>query len=116
LRFEGSGKKDGLGLTIDNVKLLQEKSKEDIVVNGGFEQPDLNKKWKILDKIPGWEGKDIEVGWGKIYNSKWNSQVVELDGRKNANGYCAQKWTLQLQTYCQVCPSSSRQASCSASS
>ena len=93
LRFEGSGKKDGLGLTIDNVKLLQEKSRKDIVVNGGFERPDMKKKWKILNKIPGWEGKDIEVGWGKIYNNRWNSQVVELDGKRNAHGYFVQKWT-----------------------
>ena len=93
LRFEGSGKKDGLGLTIDNVKLLQEKSRKDIVVNGGFERPDMKKKWKILNKIPGWEGKDIEVGWGKIYNNRWSSQVVELDGKRNAHGYFVQKWT-----------------------
>ena len=92
LRFEGSGKKDGLGLTIDNVKLLQEKSRKDIVVNGGFERPDMKKKWKIMNKIPGWEGKDIEVGWGKIYNNRWNSQVVELDGKRNVNGYFVQKW------------------------
>ena len=46
-----------------------------------------------MDKIPGWEGKDIEVGWGKLYSNHWNSQVVELDGKKNVKGYFEQKWT-----------------------
>ena len=72
---------------------IRDRTKVDIIVNGGFEQPDMKKKWKIMDKIPGWEGKDIEVGWGKIYNKGWNSQVVELDGKRNVNGYFVQKWT-----------------------
>ena len=36
LKFQGTGKKDALGLTIDNVQLIQETTKKDIVVNGGF--------------------------------------------------------------------------------
>ena len=39
LKFEGAGKKDGFGLTIDNVKLHQDGSTKNIVINGGFEEP-----------------------------------------------------------------------------
>ena len=75
--------------------MIQTISGNDIIVNGGFEKPNLKdkeKKWKIQDKIPGWKGKDIEVGWGKIYNKNWNSQVCELDGKKDVHGYVEQKW------------------------
>ena len=92
LKFEGAGKKDGFGLTIDNVKLHQDGSEKNIVINGGFEEPNQGERWTSLDKMPGWEGKDIEVGWGKIYNKKWKSQVVELDGKNNIKGYFEQKW------------------------
>jgi hypothetical protein len=59
LRFEGSGEHDSFGLTIDNVKLTKVGSTENIVINGGFEQPDLKGKWKIFNEIPGWSGKGI---------------------------------------------------------
>lgn len=39
--------------------------------------------WGIFTDILGWTGKDIEVGWGKLYNCQWNSQIVELDGNRN---------------------------------
>ena len=74
LRFEGAGVKDGFGLSIDNVKLIQISTGKNIVINGGFERPDLRnkeQKWNMFDNIPGWTGKDIEIGWGKIYNKNW---------------------------------------------
>ena len=91
LKFEGEGKEDSYGLTIDNVKVIKVTNNKDVAVNGDFEKPDINKKWKVFDSIPGWKGKGIEIGWGKIYNKKWNSQVVELDGHKL--GHLEQKWT-----------------------
>ena len=91
LKFEGTGKQDSYGLTIDNVQLVEEGTSKNIVVNGGFEKPDLGKGWKVFDEIPGWKGKGIEVGFGQIYNSRWNSQVVELDGHDH--GFLAQNWT-----------------------
>ena len=90
LKFEGAGKMDTYGLTIDNVKFVEVGTDSNIVVNGGFEKPDLGKGWKVFDEIPGWKGKGIEVGFGKIYNQGWNSQVVELDGHDH--GYLTQKW------------------------
>ena len=92
LKFETAGKSDGYGLTIDNVKLVKDGSSEDVVINGGFEQPDLGKKWRIQNEIPGWKGKDIEVGWGKIYSKEWNSQIVELDGHRNQPAFMVQTW------------------------
>ena len=91
LKFEGEGKEDSYGLTIDNVKVIKVMNNKNVAVNGDFEKPDINKKWKVFDSIPGWKGKGIEIGWGKIYNKKWNSQVVELDGHKL--GFLEQKWT-----------------------
>ena len=56
LKFVGTGKSDKRGLTIDNVKLLRYGTKVNIAINGDFERPNLNKGWKIFDKIPGWFG------------------------------------------------------------
>ena len=83
LRFQGLGKSDRKGLTIDNVRLVRYGSKRNIVVNGGFQKPCVGKGWKIFNNIPGWKGRGIEIGNGKIYNKSWNSQVCELDGHRN---------------------------------
>lgn len=91
LQFEGTGFDNSFGLTIDNVKLIRDGTVTNIVVNGGFEQPDVGHSWGIHNNIPGWTGVGIEVGWGKIYNNGWNSQVVELDG--NHNYQITQKWS-----------------------
>ena len=81
LRFEGAGKNDGLGLTIDNVKVVKVGTSKNIAVNGGFQRPNVKRSWKIVDQIPGWKGKGIEIGFGQIYNKGWRSQVIELEGR-----------------------------------
>ena len=82
LQFEGAGPADGLGLTIDNVRLVRDGV--DIVVNGGFSHPNVYGSWDLFDDIKGWYGQQIEVGRGSIYNSQWgHSQVVELDGNSN---------------------------------
>ena len=83
LRFEGAGESDGFGLTIDNVRLVKTGTTKNIVVNGDFQKPNVGRSWKIVDEIPGWKGKGIEVGSGRIYNSGWKTQVIELDGKKN---------------------------------
>ena len=91
LKFQGSGCSDRLGLTIDNVKLIRYGSKISIVVNGGFEKPNVGKGWKVFNDIPGWWGKGFEIGSAHLYNCRWGkTQVCELDGHKNA--YLTQKW------------------------
>ena len=83
LQIEGAGKSDSYGLIVDNVKLIRQGTTSNIVVNGGFEQPNVGFSWGIFNSIPGWSGVGIEVGYGTIYQSGWNSQVVELDGNAN---------------------------------
>mgnify|MGYP001950357951 CR=1 FL=1 len=90
LEIKGTGKSDGYGLTIDNFKLVNEVTGEDLLVNGDFEQPNVGKSWKNTDNLPGWEGSNTEVGWGKIYNDHWDSGVVELDSSRNFQ--ISQKW------------------------
>ena len=91
LKFQGAGCSDGYGLTIDNVRLVRYGTKVNIVVNGGFQKPSVGKGWKLFNDIPGWWGKGFEVGSSHLYNCRWGkTQVVELDGSKNA--YLTQKW------------------------
>ena len=95
LKFQGTGCSDGYGLTIDNVQLVRYGTKKNIVVNGGFQKPCVGRGWKIFNDIPGWWGKGFEIGSGHLYNCGWKSQVVELDGHKNA--HLAQKWNFNNQ-------------------
>lgn len=89
LEFRGTTCKVWKGLTIDNVKLIRQGPDTDIVINGGFEEPNVEESFKIFDGIKGWQGKGIEVGNGKAYNEKWESQVVGLDGFNNT---MSQQW------------------------
>jgi len=41
-------------LTIDNVKLIRQGSSSNIVVNGEFEDPDVDNGWNIFTDITGW--------------------------------------------------------------
>lgn len=106
LQIEGAGLSDSYGLTIDNVKLVRDGTTTNIVVNGGFQSPNVGSSWGVFNNIPGWEGVGIEIGWGNIYNSQWSSQVVELDGHKNFQ--ITQRWTfdsdfkLTQQVSCEV--------------
>ena len=95
LQIEGAGIKDRKGLTIDNVRLVRYGTNTNIVVNGGFQAPSVGYSWGIFNNIPGWEGVGIELGWGKIYNHGWSSQVCELDGRKNYQ--ITQRWSFDSQ-------------------
>ena len=95
LQFEGAGSSNSYGITIDNVRLVRQSTTTNIVINGQFENPDVGHSWGIFNNIPGWEGIGIEVGWGKIYNDNWHSQVLELDGHKNY--IITQKWTFDSQ-------------------
>ena len=83
LQFEGAGVSDGKGLTIDKVSLIRVGSANNIVVNGDFEVPAQNGGWNFQNDIPGWTGKGIKIGWGDLFNTNWNSQVIELDGSRN---------------------------------
>lgn len=51
--------------------------------------------WGIFNNIKGWEGVGIEIGWGKIYNKNWTSQVCELAGRRNY--IITQRWSFDSQ-------------------
>ena len=95
LQIEGAGKSNSFGITIDNVRLVRYNTATNIVVNGGFEAPDVGYSWGIFNNIEGWEGVGIEVGWGKIYNGNWNSQVLELDG--HINYQITQRWSFDSQ-------------------
>ena len=83
LSFEGEGTSDGYGVTIDNVTLNRDDTGANIVVNGNFESNNVNGSWNLFNNINGWNGSNIEVGRGTIYNGAWTSQVVELDGNTN---------------------------------
>ena len=96
MKFQGAGCSDSYGLTIDNVRLVRYGTKVNIVVNGGFQRPNVGKGWKIFNDIPGWWGKGFEVGSSHLYNCRWGkTQVVELDGHKNA--FLVQKWKFNSQ-------------------
>lgn len=93
ISFAGLGPSDGYGATITNVKLVRphgcEADNEDLISNGNFHKGhSLGSGWKIFkDGIGGWQGKDIEIGHGPIYNSGWKrgSYVCELDAAGNSN-------------------------------
>lgn len=59
LQIEGAGYSDRKGLVIDNVKLKRDGTNINIIVNSGFEQPDVGHSWTIQNDIPGWDGKGI---------------------------------------------------------
>lgn len=90
LQIEGAGVLDSYGLTVDNVQLKRDGTNVNIVVNGNFEQPNVGLSWGLFNNIPGWEGVGIEIGWGNIYNARWNSQVAELDAYESYQ--ITQKW------------------------
>ena len=79
LTFIGAGSQEGYGLNIDNVQLIRFGTNDNVVVNGGFERPAQNGGYSFLPGIEGWTADEIEIGYGKIYNSQWTSQICELD-------------------------------------
>jgi hypothetical protein len=96
INFIGTGISDGLGQTIDNVQLVRHSfcGKENVIVNGGFEEGHtLGKSWGVFanGRVPGWKsvGNAIEIGWGRIYNPRWpaDTHICELDVSANANVY-----------------------------
>lgn len=48
LSFESTGVSDSFGVLIDNVQLIRSDTQEDIVINGGFENPNVNGGWNIF--------------------------------------------------------------------
>lgn len=94
LTFAATGTSDSYGATINDVKIFcdpfeafeGEIDKENnLIKNGGFEDPDLKGKWSIFNEINGWDATNhIEVGKGSIYVNTWGySQVAELDANEN---------------------------------
>lgn len=72
-----------LGLSIDTVIPTTKEGSCNYAVNGGFETPSKGGSWGFEKDIMGWKTEEIELGHGKIYNQRWNSQICELDGNKN---------------------------------
>lgn len=91
IHFIGAGDSDSYGSQIDNVKLI--KGKKNYIKNGGFEEGYyLETEWLIFKngEYLGWSCKDeMEVGWGRIYNIRWNidTHVCELDANRNSDVY-----------------------------
>jgi hypothetical protein len=91
LVFKGKGHSDGRGVAIANVKLLRDSSYglQDLACNGDFSETYDKKKgnyYKVFkNSITGWKGKEIEVGYGQLYNSNWpvGTVVSELDANQN---------------------------------
>lgn len=83
LSVKGTGISDGYGLTVDNFNLHKLGSLQNLIVNGDFELPPMNKGWKFVSNPPGWKGDSIEIGHGPIYNQGWKTQVCELDAKSN---------------------------------
>ena len=108
LTFRGQGSSNGYGMTIDNVQVLVPERislielKEDIIVNGGFENPSTNGSWQIINNLPGWEiNPNAEIGRGTLYNGNWKTgQIAELD--TNQNSSLSQTFNLDNDFYCRV--------------
>jgi len=48
------------------------RGKEQFIVNGDFNTPNVGTGWQIFTgSILGWTGDEIEVGYGQIYNPNW---------------------------------------------
>ncbi len=85
LQLRGAGISDNFGLTVDNIKLVKEGTTQNLVVNGGFENPKIDKDWKgFHEGIQGWSATYMEIGVGTFFNPRWPSQVCELDGAGNS--------------------------------
>ena len=84
LQLRGAGISDNAGLTVDNVKLVKEGTTQNLVVNGGFERPKIEKDFGGFQGIEGWSSTYMEIGVGSYFNLRWPSQVCELDGVGNS--------------------------------
>lgn len=65
-------------------------STNNLIVNGQFTDVILGEDgYTFTNNIKGWKTTDeIEVGQGKIYNKKWNKEIViEIDGKNNDSIY-----------------------------
>jgi len=84
LQFDGTSLSDGIGLTIDNVKLTSAFNTTNLVVNGDFSSPAVGQGWNYFNGgILGWQAVRAELGFGKLYNSAWNGPVLALDSDSN---------------------------------
>ena len=108
LEFKSDSTSKGKGMTIDNVKLLVPEYvkifdfERNAIVNGEFENPNLDKKKKILTRVPGWiVSPNVELGIGKKYNRGMNyGQVANL--YSNMNSSISQVFNLEEESYCKV--------------
>jgi hypothetical protein len=51
---------------------------DDVLVNGNFQDgTNVGKGFKIFNNgIRGWKADEIEIGYGKLYNSNWEDDTV----------------------------------------
>ena len=83
--MRGAGTSDNLGLTIDNIKIVKEGTTENLVINGDFEHPKVDRNSKVFSGgIQRWMASDIEIGVGLFFNPRWTTQVCDLDGNGNS--------------------------------
>lgn len=75
LTFKATGVSEGYGLALDNVNLHKIGTRDNLLVNGDFETPNVGNGWQIFQNPMGWIGNEVEIGYGLIYNKEWTSQV-----------------------------------------
>ena len=76
LELRVKGKSDTARVTVDNIRLVKDGTCENLIVNGGFENPKVNKGWNgINGGISGWTCEQMKIGVGKIFNPRWTTQV-----------------------------------------
>jgi hypothetical protein len=88
LTFTGTGTSDGLGAGVTNIQLVRNTvcGKEDAIVNGVFDEPNVGTGWSNYPQVTGWATTNgIEIGHGRIYNSRWpqGKHITELDTNQN---------------------------------
>jgi hypothetical protein len=85
LQFDGTGKSDSYGVSIDHVKLTSAYNSTNLIVNGDFNTPYVGTGWTYVNGgILGWSAAKAEIGGGNNYNPNWPAgQCIELDSDSN---------------------------------
>jgi hypothetical protein len=102
LSFQGTGRSDGLGLIIDNVRLSLKTTYQNYLLNGDFELPRATAKTNISTSIAGWTNNFIEVGPGSLYSfyfSTGANQVAQLYSSNLGNSKINQLVVLESKQY-----------------
>ncbi len=69
LQLRGKGISDSNGVTVDNIRLVKDGSIQNLILNGGFEDPKVETNLKVFrGGVPGWSSDIMELGPGITYN------------------------------------------------